>query len=255
MSYNVPFNFNPKPPVVNFDPNNRSNASLASPEQTNPYVPTCMDNMSYIKDNYRGMTEAYANNYGMNISYWTTGYSLANHNPLYGEDPTAKYRGPRTLKAIVDLQSYSSFLTKFGIMSDLDMVIYIPIKSFQEVWGNVFPLAGDLFLIDDSACDRPMGQSPMVFEVTEKQDSINPVDFMAGHYVWKLSGKRYDNSYEPNAPQEKFIGGPVDQKDYGKISSDIEGTNIIDGEPSHDVDQDARNDFDNVSDSIYGKYM
>lgn len=257
MSYNVPFNFNPQSIPPTFDANQKA-ANIANtgiPTATNPYVPTCYDTISNVKDNYRGMVENYVQSYGMPISYWTTGYSIANHNPLYGEDPTAKYRGPRTIKAIVDLQSYSTFLTKFGIMSDLDIVIYIPIKAFQAVWGNVVPLAGDLFIIDNSACDRPLGQSPMVFEVTEKHDSVNPTDFMAGHYTWKIQAKRHDNSYEPNAPTEKFAGGPVDTDSYGKEESTIANIDIVEGEATHDVDQDARNDFDNPNDSIYGKYF
>jgi hypothetical protein len=200
------------------------------------------------------MTDNYVQNYGQKISYWTTGYTTENHNPLYGEDPTAKYRGPREMKAIVDMQSYSTFLTKFGIMSDLDMVIYIPILAFQRIWGNVFPLAGDLFIVTDSSCDRPMEQTPMVFEVTEKHDSINPTDFMAGHYVWKISAKRFDNSYEPNAPTEAFIGGPVDDIEYGKIESSIDEIDVVTN-PSESADAVAQKDFDNPNDSIYGKYF
>lgn len=244
MAYKVPFSFNP------------SSTPLANPSvgTGNSYFQRCAD-QNHVRDNYRDMTDAYAQSYGMNISYWTTGYSLANHNPLYGEDPTARYRGPRQMKAIVDLQSYSTFLTKFGVMSDLDIVIYIPIKAFQRVWGNVFPLAGDLFIVDDSACDRPMGQSPMVFEVTEKHDSINPTDFMAGHYVWRINAKRHDNSYEPGAPVENFLGGPTDSKEYGKIESSIDETDIVTGPGNHDVDADAKADFDTPNDSVYGKFF
>ena len=260
MSYNVPFNFSPTPvsPTFNSDETKTDISQTGFPPNSNPYVPTCLDNINNVKDNYAGMVESYVQSYGMPISYWTTGYTVANHNPIYGEDPTAKYRGPRSMKAVIDLQSYSTFLTKYGIMSDLDIIIYIPIKAFQAVWGNVFPMSGDLFSIDNYACDRPLGQSPLVFEVTEKHDSINPTDFMAGHYVWKLTAKRYDNSYEPNAPQEKFLGGPVDidGNEYGKVESSIDNTIIVDGDAIHDVDTDAKEDFNiSPSDSIYGKYL
>jgi hypothetical protein len=256
MAYNVPFVFNPTR-QVNFNTESKK-ADLNSDigVENNPYVPTCNDNISLIKENYRGMTDNYTQNYGMTISYWSTGYDTEEDNSLYGENPTAKYRGPRKLKAVIDFQSYTTFLTKFGIMSDLDIVIYIPIKAFKAVWGSVIPLAGDLFQIDDSACDRPLNQSPIVFEITEKHDSINPADFMGGHYVWKITAKRYDNSYEPGAPQEKFLGGPVDTDSYGKIETSIDpAPSIVDGPGTHDVDADAREDFDNPNDSVYGKYF
>lgn len=256
MAYDVPFIFNPKK-HSSFDPNNKKADLNANIEiESNPYVPKCDDTVSLVKENFRGMAENYAQNYGMTISYWSTGYDIENDNGLYGENPTAKYRGPRKLKAVIDLQSYTSFLTKFGIMSDLDIVIYIPIQSFKKVWGSVVPLAGDLFQIDDSACDRPLEQSPIVFEITEKHDTINPADFMGGHYIWKITGKRYDNSYEPGAPQEKFIGGPVDTDFYGKIESSIDSEpTIIDSHAANNVDNESKEDFDNPNDSVYGKYF
>lgn len=248
MSYKVPFIFNPgsSSPTLGI-------GQTGLPVDKNPYNPSCLDENQNVKNNYRAMADNYAQMYGRKISYWTTGYNLTNHNPLYGEDPTAKYRGPRTLKAIPDMQSYSTFLTKFGIMSDLDMILYIPIPEFQRVWGNVFPLAGDLFVIEDTACDRPLGQSPMVFEVTEKHDSINPTDFMSGHYIWKINAKRMDYSYEPGAPQELNAGGPVDSDSYGKIESTLEEPEITIN-PSENVDDEARKNFDNPSSSVYGKY-
>jgi hypothetical protein len=257
MAYDVPFSFNPKN-INSFDPKNKKadlNANIST--DTNPYVPRCDDTVSLVKENYRGMAENYAQNYGMTISYWSTGYNTEDDNSLYGENPTAKYRGPRKLKAVIDFQSYTTFLTKFGIMSDLDIVIYIPIHAFRSVWGSVIPIAGDLFQIDDAACDRPLNQSPLVFEITEKHDTINPADFMGGHYVWKITAKRYDNSYEPNAPQEKFLGGPVDTDSYGKIETSIENetTDIVDGVAANDVDEAARENFDNPNDSVYGKYF
>lgn len=257
MAYNVPFSLNPKS-LFSFDSNKRKIENLGETQisiNENVYVPNCYDTISNVKDNYRGLAENYVQNYGMNISYYSTGYNIEDSNRLYGENPTAKYRGPRKIKAIIDFQSYNTFLTKWGVMSDLDIIIYIPIKSFQKTWGQTVPLAGDLFLIDDSSCDRPLGQSPIIFEITEKHDSINPADFMGGHYVWKIQAKRYDNSYEPGAPQEKFIGGPVDSKEYGKIESEIEETNINNSVDNHDVDSDAKNDFDNPNTSIYGKFL
>jgi predicted nucleotidyltransferase len=257
MAYNVPFIFDPLKKSASFNSAQTKVTDLGNtgiPVGQNPYISNCNDTGSNVKDNYRGMVANYASNFGMSISYWSTGYNLNNQNEIYGEDPTARYRGPRKMKAVIDFQSYTTFLTKFGVMSDLDIVIYIPIQSFREVWGEVVPLAGDLFLIDDSACDRPLGQSPIVFEITEKHDAINPADFMGGHFVWRLTAKRYDNSYEPGAPQEKFLGGPVDSGDYGKIESSIDNTIVVEDPSPTTVDEEAKEDFNTPNDSVYGKY-
>lgn len=257
MAYNVPFVFDPLKKAATFNSTQSKVTDLGNtgiPTNENPYVSRCDDVSSNVKDNYRGMVANYASNFGMTISYWSTGYSLNNQNEIYGEDPTARYRGPRKMKAVIDFQSYTTFLTKFGVMSDLDIVIYIPIQSFREVWGEVIPLAGDLFLIDDSACDRPLGQSPIVFEITEKHDAINPADFMGGHFVWKITAKRYDNSYEPGAPQEKFLGGPVDSGDYGKVESSIDDTIVVEDQSPTTADEEAKEDFDTPNDSVYGKF-
>lgn len=257
MAYNIPFSFNPSR-NQSFDP---AKAKIDDLNQTgigindNPYVPTCDNASLLVKDNYRGIIDNYTQNFGMKIAYYSTGFSIENHNKIYGEDTTAKYRGPRFLKAIIDFSTYSSFLTKFGMMSDLEIIIYVPIKAFQSVWGNVIPLNGDLFEIVDSSCDRPLGQDPIVFEITEKHDSINTVDFMGGHYVWKLSGKRYDNSYEPGAPQENLLGGPVEDTEYGKTDSTIDQTIVVQGPNLSDVDEQAKEDFNSPSDSVYGKYF
>lgn len=104
----------------------------------------------------------------------------------------------------------------------------------------------------------------MVFEVTEKTDSINPVDYMGGHYVWKLTAKRFDYSYEPKATEEKFLGGTSDSgsgnlNDGQQAGRQAGGENPPDEykkDYTQDVDTEAKEDFDNSNNSsIYGKYL
>lgn len=246
MAYDIPFDFNPNKKTID--------ATTDVGVDENPYIPVCEDSDLLIRENHREMNKNYAQNFGMTIKYWSTGFSTDNYNPIYGEDTTARYRGPRKLKAIIDFQAYSTFISKYGMMSDLDIQVYIPIKEFQRIWGDVYPLNGDLFQIEDSACDRPLLQEPMIFEITEKHDSINPADFAGGHYVWKITAKRYDDSHEPNAPDE-FSKSPVNTDEYGVIDSENGETEIVDDDSTHDVDEDAKEDFDNPNDSIYGGYF
>jgi hypothetical protein len=260
MAYSDPnFSFDPKK-EFGFDPTQKNISDNRYPADVNqnPFVPTCSDQSNQVKEIHRQQISEYANLYGQTISYQPVKYNFNTHNFLYGEDMISGYQYSRKMKAIIDFSSYTTFLTKFGIMSDSDITIYIPIREFERVWGPskgvTYPLAGDLFLIDDEACDRPLGQSPMVFEVTDKEDKIKPVDFMGGHYVWKLVAKRFDYSYQPNAPEERFLDDESsDNKQFGRLPG---GENPPDmSSTGDDVDVFAKKEFDNKESSTYGKYL
>lgn len=247
------FSFNPQRPSFSLDPSSSSNKTFIPSTigiTDNPYVPTC-NNKSLLKDTHHRQVAEYARLHGMTISYQPRKYDYLKHNFLYGEDTTSGFYHARKLKAIINQESYTSFLSKFGIMSDMDMVIYIPIRSFNDIWGNdLFPLAGDLFRIDDSACARPRGQGPMILEVTDAQDHIEAVDFMGGHFTWKLTCKRYDESYETNAPSEiGFEGGLGDSGMYG-LSGDLTEVKY-----DQTADEFAKSDFENKPSKVFGNYL
>lgn len=260
------FSFNPEKNFT-FDPSQVvADGSQNNPfgNDANPYVPACGDNTILSKQNYRNKVSSYIKNFGQRINYWSTGYNFAEHDYLYGESPTSRFRGPRQLKAVIDFSSYTTFLTKFGMMSDSQIKIYLSIDDFAAIWGpNVVPLDGDVFFITDSACDRPLKQSQMVFEVTDKSDMINPVDFLGGHYFWVLDGKRYDFSYELNTPVERFMdsasdegSGTCDGTGYGLIESNGKPQNTNPGEYPENVDEESQKDMDNRKDSkVYGSFI
>lgn len=262
MAYNVPNILNP---ISNFsfDPSNLKNNSSGNNStinvDENPYVPTCKDTSQLLIDNHHMMIMNYAKQYGQTISYQPVKYNFNTHNFLYGEDPISGYHYSRKMKAMVNLSSYTSFLSKFGIMSDADMTIMLPIKEFERVWGPstgiTYPLAGDIFIIDDSACDRALGQTPMCWQVTEKSDSINPVDFMGRHYYWKLICKRFDYSYEPNVTPERFLDNESsDSLPFGRLEGGENPEEL--SQEGYDVDDFAIKEFDNSKNgTVYGKYL
>lgn len=260
-TYNPDFSFNPVKNYA-FDPVGNSRSA----ENTNPvsvtdnlYVPTC-DSKNLLAATHHNQYTEYVNNFGQTISYQPVKYNFNTHNFLYGEDPTSGYHYARKMKAIIDFSSYTTFLTKFGIMSDADITIYIPIKEFARIWGSpqgaTFPLAGDLFIIDDSSCERPLGQSPMVFEVTEKDDKIKPVDFLGKHYVWKLQAKRFDYSYEPNAPKEKFLDNSAgDTDEMGRLDGGNNPADVVSREFSADIFAKEEFEIPEKEQSVYGRYL
>jgi len=63
---------------------------------------------------------------------------------------------------------------------------------------------------------------PQLFEVTEVkyQDFSQPgVNFAQGHYVWVLHAKRFDYSFEPNAPSEGPVEKVYDNSFFGTLST------------------------------------
>jgi len=261
VAYNIPTAFNPQR-SFSFDPSNERNNSSGniSPNNVvdNPYVPTCADNQSVMISNHHQQVQSYVNQFGQTISYQPVKYNFNTHNFLYGEDPTSGYHYARKMKAIVDFKSYTTFLTKFGIMSDAELIIYIPIAAFESVWGPskgvVFPLAGDIFTIDNSSCDRPLGQTPMCWEVLEKEDKINPTDFMGRHFYWRLTCKRLDYSYEPGVTPERFLDESTgDSGEFGRLAGGDNPEEL--GTGSGDADKFAKTEFESPNTGVYGNYL
>lgn len=206
------------------------------------------------RERVRTYWEDMNNKYGHTIKYWAHGYDLKEHDALYGEHTTSKFKGPRSLKALINLETHNTILTQFGIMTDNDIQFYIPISEFERVWGkdNV-PNRGDLIEIPLESCDRPERQSPKIFEITNKRDSVNPIDPFAGHYVWFIEAKRFDYSYEPNAPDEGVV--PISNSKFvGIIKGEQEKSEPLPYGPSSD--EEAAEDLYNKSNSgKYGNYI
>lgn len=251
------FTFNPLKSTTGFNPQFNINSS-ETPD--NIFLPKC-GQTSLAKENYHRYVKEYADRYGMTISYQPVAYDQNTHNPVYGENAVSGQYNARKIKAVVDFKEYSAFLTKFGFQSSETLTVYIPIREFNRVWGtpdvsDVYPLAGDIFTIDDSACDRPLGQSELVWEVIEKTDlHTGTVDFLSGSYVWKCDCKRFINSYEKNIPEEKFLDeASKDTEEFGRLPG---GDNPARMSPKiSGVDDFTKSNFDNSKiSSGYGKYI
>ena len=98
-----------------------------------------------------------------------------------------------------------------------------------------------------------------VFEITERRDlapqlSINRLQ---GVYAWHIKAKRFDYSYEPNAPIENGSNQVSDETFFGRLS----GGNIPES-PQKQYPQNAQNEADVIfdyknkgnTDKIYGEY-
>ena len=233
------------------------------------------------------------NNYGVDVSYYINGFNLSACNILYGEHTTQEYSDPFVIRAFLELEESVS-LSRFGMISDDELTMYIAIDTFTQAFTDYLlsenliyindeaddpieldtaianflienslrpePKSDDLVEITSLGCDRPGNRGAKIFRITEALDQsvnsgINPV---MGHYVWKITAKRYESSMETNAPQELGNDQVYDNAFSGKASSSIFPT--ISSPPKvyqFDIDSISKNSvFDMSKDdsNVYGTY-
>lgn len=239
-------------------PYNKENPYIGNDSSGSLFVPNC-ENNKYQTARLKDYWTNFIANYGVRVEFWSHAYDMKEHDFLYGEDPLAGFHGARVLKGYVEVTNESRLLAKFGIMTDNDATLLIPISEFQRVWGNTVPKIGDVWRVMDGACDRPEGQTPKVFQISDKIDTLNPVDFLGGHYVWKLTSKRFDFSYQENAPEEKDLGGLSDVPFFGQIFPvDTTDNNKPYPDKSDNTEEKAKEDYDNTEKDKaypYGNYL
>lgn len=232
-------------------------------------------------------------NYGVEFNYYINGFNLSAMNVLYGEHPTQEYSGPFVIKAYMELEESVS-LSRWGMDSDDELTAYIGIQSFTDTFiqymvneqglsvtddsGNpltvdtialnffrdngqrIEPKSDDLMEVTALGCDRPGNRGAKIFRITEVLDQsvssgINP---MLGHYVYRITAKRYESSHETNAPQEQGNSQVYDNNFSGKFSSVLFPTLTSDEKVyPFDIDQISEESVYDMSKNdtgIYGEY-
>ncbi len=125
------------------------------------------------------------------------------------------------------------------------------IPNFYSEYDN---LSGDI-----ERFNRLVRGAP-IFEITERRDENLTMNYnmLGGHYVWILHAKRFDYSYQPNAPREPGHDQVSDETMYGKLSG---GTLYPEREKQYDqnVEQEKERIWDyetrpGSDDSVYGNY-
>jgi hypothetical protein len=144
-------------------------------------------------------------------------------------------------------------------MSDDEVTALISFASFESVIGpGEEPKAGDIFELEEYGRSRPGGRTGKIFEITQRVDQdVSQINQLQGHYVWLMTAKRFDYSYEPGAPVEQPLGQINDDLLEGRLEG---GTNepIIVKSYTGDVDDVSSPIYDYRvfldQDHIYGNY-
>lgn len=236
--------------------------------------PAFTDDIRYLNvDKTRQEREIFAqyfieqvNQWGMEVEYIVNNYELSSHNALYGEHTTKSFDDPVNLIMYVVFNDDSIILNQFGIESQGDITAFIPISSYEAVFGEGSePKSGDLIKLSEyGSTDRPNGRGAQIFEITHRDDENHQLTIpLMGHYVWMIWAKRYDYSYENNVDPEKLINQINDDTFQSDGLSGVPALSSVAGNVDKTYDSSADElgalifDYDSddkANDSVYGDY-
>lgn len=102
-------------------------------------------------------------------------------------------------------------------------------------------------------------RGPNVYEITERRDENIPgqVNPLLAHVVWYMTLKRFDYSYEPNAPREQGSEQVSDSTFYGKLSGSTATPEPAKKYPQNAEDESKKSwDYSQHGnkDNVYGQY-
>lgn len=211
------------------------------------------------RDNYKGWWLEQVYQYGTVIDYYTNGTTLDSADPIYGEDPSQQFTGPKSMIFAITLNENAVVLQKFGLVSDDELTGFMPIESYTMAMSstenpNPEPKAGDVIELAEYGNSRPGNRGPKKFEITERLDQdVQQLNPLLGHYVWLIKGKRFDYSYEQGISREIGLEQPTDDTYHGGLSATDAGVVELENDQFsfNDVDRSSRNIFDY---SVYGDY-
>lgn len=194
--------------------------------------------------NFDGWWKEQINHYGVEVNYYTNNHSLTAQDFIYGEHPTQIFSDPVKLIVVTTLNENAISLSRFGVMSDDEVTAMISFSSFEERLGvGAEPKAGDIFELEEYGRSRPGGRTGKIFEITQRVDQdVSQINQLQGHYLWLMTAKRFDYSYEANAPREQ---------PPGQINDDLLEGILPGGQTEPIVVKSYTGDVDAVSGPIY----
>ncbi|MEO5581483.1 MAG: hypothetical protein ABIR66_02230 [Saprospiraceae bacterium] len=201
------------------------------------------------------------NMFGINVNYYGKQYDLTDDDPLYGEDLERGFDIPQEIVVGANITNDSSMLSKFGIVTDSDMTIYIHIDDFREIFGeDAEPKSGDVIELLEVGADRIGGRGSPKYVVTERSEDDIPIGMnpLMSHFLWFIKLKRFEFSHEPGITPEEGSGIVDDQ---GPLPDDI----LDDSDPGSRIPRPgipaevsklpgASSNYKEHEDELYGRY-
>lgn len=245
--------------MAHVNPNSKKNSTLTNYDSKNIRFLHKTDNANEMA-NFSNWWREQINLYGTETAYYTNNYQTSAHDAVYGEHTTKTFSASASLVMGIELTEISPILTKFGLTSDDDVTAFIHFDDYTAALGaGTEPSVGDVFELAEYGSDRPGDRGPKKFEITQRLDQeVTKINSLLGHYVWLITAKRFDYSYEPGLSPEQSSTQPADTTQVGRLSG---GTNTATPQSSeiNQIDTKSKEiwDYDaygNSNDNVYGDY-
>jgi len=188
--------------------------------------------------------------YGTKIDYYVRNFALSATDKVYGENTHQGYHPKASFVMLIDLTDGSLTYSQYGLVSDDELTAIIDIETYQDsISASTEPKAGDVFQLTEYGDDRPNSRDGKIFEITERLDqSINEINQLQGHYVFRLKARRNDHAFLPNLTPEAGSTQVSDTSGVGPLTAtEIDYINDL------DTDQSSYFDY-GTNDDVYGDY-
>lgn len=231
----------PKNTVANYA--NAFPGSITVPADTNIAEKTLSQGDQLVMDN---TIKSFILERGYPILYYPYLFEVDKAEHLYGEHSGAGYGVPFKTYAYMTIEDQPSWFAAQGIDTDETATIWIHIKMWKETvskflqdsecsqyndYNKIYnlnyinekdivraiePKVKDLIQLTTFGSDREFDRGNKIFEITSKEDELfseNNMNIAMGHYVWKITAKRYRYSHElgmsnqdPNGKGNEYLG-------------------------------------------------
>lgn len=200
---------------------------IVSPNCSNIASQQAQNNMDQVTFNNQMLS--YIAEKGIPVLYYPYLYDIEKSEKIYGEHRAAKYAKPFDIIAVMEIKDTPSWVDSgLGFNNGDTVTAWVHIDTFyntvkgivtddkdersaqykekynanakeiDDVLHLIEPCIKDLIQLKTYGCDRPYGRGNNIYEITNKEDQVLSENFnlAMGHYIWKLTLKRYRYSYE-----------------------------------------------------------
>lgn len=189
--------------------------------------------------------ESYIMTNGQPVSYYPYKFQVDDAEQVIGEDLANGYAKPFDIIVYIEIEDQPAWMASHGVDTDDTATIWIHIKTFKDkvkailnskkderteeylenynpnyiaerdVLHAIEPKVGDLIQLNIYGCDREWERGNKIYTITNKEDELFSQKFnlVGGHYVWRLTAKRFRYSYEEgissldkNGQDNPFLG-------------------------------------------------
>lgn len=183
---------------------------------------------NYDQVTYDNQIQSYIAENGLPCWYYPYLFQEEKMEELTGEHNSASYARPVEVLMVLEIKDTPSWVSGLGIENDETVTAWLHIRNFKEKiypildnqeddryvdynsiycknpWQDnaylkkIMPKPKDCFQILTIGCDREWDSGAKIWEITNIEDElisekINPA---MGHYIWKITAKRYRYSFE-----------------------------------------------------------